>query len=397
VLSASIEYDITLASLARLLVPTFAIYCIVDIVDADGQIRRIANEHADPTKQPLLRELGQRYSPDWNSPHPAAYTLRTGEPRMFTHLDPSATRDSAHLQLLTDLDTGAWMVVPLIAHTRIIGTLTMVQSTSRPSYTHDDLQFALDLANRAALVVENARLYHEAQQAIRARDQFLSIASHELKTPLTTLLGNAQLLDRRLRDVPLPIERERRSTNVIVEQARRLNRMVDTLLDVSRIETGQMKIERRPVHLVKLVERVAAEIQLISSNHELRLSKPEAVLIVDGDELRLEQVFQNLIQNAIKYSPQGGLIELTFGRTNDHAVVSISDQGIGIPSSAIPQLFSRFYRAANADPTHISGMGIGLFVVREIVTQHNGHIGVRSVEGQGSTFTVELPLIANHE
>ncbi len=234
----------------------------------------------------------------------------------------------------------------------------------------------------------------EAQEAVRTRDVFLSVASHELKTPLTSLMGQAQLLHRRgLRDGLR--ERDLRSITVIAEQASRLNKMILALLDVSRLEAGQLSIERAPLDLGVLARRVVAEVQPTLEKHTVVYNGPEVPSIIEGDELRLEQVLQNLIQNAIKYSPTGGQVTVDVTQRGTTACIAVTDQGLGIPQEALPQLFGRFYRAGNVDAQYIAGMGIGLFVVKEIVTLHGGTVEVESTEGRGSTFMVCLPVRPN--
>jgi signal transduction histidine kinase len=180
---------------------------------------------------------------------------------------------------------------------------------------------------------------------------------------------------------------------VIADQAGRLNRMIGALLDISRIQMGQLSIERQLFDLCALAQRVVSEVQPILDQHAVEC-QADGTLLVEGDELRIEQVLQNLIQNAIKYSPDGGTVRLHARRDGDHAVVAVSDEGIGIPASELPRLFQRFYRAANVEERHISGMGVGLYVVREIVGLHGGDVTVESKEGRGSTFTFWLPLAA---
>jgi PAS domain S-box-containing protein len=232
----------------------------------------------------------------------------------------------------------------------------------------------------------------EAQEAVRTRDVFLSIASHELKTPLTSLLGNAQLLQRRAEREDSFSERTQRSIKVINDQASRLNKMIAALLDISRIEQGQLSIDRIALDLCALTERVVAEVRLTVERHTIVIESRATPLVVLGDELRLEQVLQNLLQNAIKYSPNGGTITVQVMQHDEQACISISDQGMGIPAAALPNLFRRFYRANNVEAEHISGMGIGLFVVKEIVALHGGTVHAESTEGKGSRFTLSLPI-----
>jgi signal transduction histidine kinase len=168
--------------------------------------------------------------------------------------------------------------------------------------------------------------------------------------------------------------------------------MVAALLDISRIQTGQLSIERAPLDLCQLAQRVVDDLLPTLDKHQVALTLPDEALIVEGDELRLEQVFQNLLQNAVKYSPEGGTVDMRVEQRGDQACVMVADRGIGIPQEALPLLFRRFYRAGNVQAQHISGIGIGLYVVKEIVDLHGGQIDVASQEGVGSTFTICLPI-----
>lgn len=282
-------------------------------------------------------------------------------------------------------------IIPLVVEKRVLGVMALGFGEPR-AFGLEDREFLLTLAHQCAQALERARLYEAAQEAIRIRDQFLSIASHELKTPLTSLLGNSQLLQRRMMREGGMQERDQRTLRLIAEQATRLNGMITMLLDISRIETGRLSIAHEPINLGTLVRRVTMEIEPLLTRHQIVCQTPDTGPIIEGDELRLEQVLQNLIQNAVKYSPTGGKILIQAACQADQAHIVVSDEGIGIPADALPHLFQRFYRAANANPQHISGMGIGLFVVKEIITLHGGTVDVESIEGQGSTFTVRLPL-----
>jgi PAS domain S-box-containing protein len=247
-------------------------------------------------------------------------------------------------------------------------------------------------AEREQFLAREQAALAEAQEALRLRDVFLSVAAHELKTPLTSLLGNTQLLQRRLEREGLVVGPHAKVTQVIVNQAQRLNKMMNALLDVSRIATGQLSIEPAPVDLCALVQRIVDEVQPALDKHTVECQLPEETVLIDGDVLRLEQVLHNLVANAIKYSPQGGPVVVRLERDGDQARIVVRDRGMGIPKTDQPQLFQRFYRASNAHSEPLSGMGIGLFVVKEIVGLHGGTVEVSSTEGEGSTFTVTMPL-----
>ncbi len=249
----------------------------------------------------------------------------------------------------------------------------------------------LELARMRRQIAEEQAARAAAEQALRERDQFLTLAAHELKTPLTSLQGYAELLDRRWRDDDQLGERERRAVSVIVAQTRRIGRLIALLLDLSRIQIGQLSLDQGMIEFGQLVRLVVAETQPTLILHTLTLEIVEGPLAVLGDALRLEQSLHNLIQNAVKYSPAGGTVDVRVLRRDGMACVEIADQGIGIPADELPRVFQRFYRASNVRGDQISGLGIGLFVVREIAARHGGMVTASSA-GQGSMFTLCLPL-----
>ncbi|GAB4213236.1 MAG: hypothetical protein OHK0022_50100 [Roseiflexaceae bacterium] len=394
-LTSSLEYDTTLEHLARLAVPRLADWCIIDVQEPDGTLHPVAIAHRQPERAVLVQELRERYPLDAQPDHPVVRVIQTGQALILPE-DPHAPLamagfDAGHSALLEVLEVRSKMVVPLIARGVTLGTLSFV-SAQPGRYSTAELALSEELARRAELALDNARLYRAAQQAVQIRDQFLSIASHELKTPLTSIFGNVQLLQRRLTREGALGERDTRTLRAVVEQTDRLRKLVDALLDISRLQAGQLSVARDLVDLGVLVRQVVAEVQPTLEQHTLTCQTPTAVLVVRGDALRLEQVLQNLIQNAVKYSPAGGPVHVQAELRDGLVRVHVIDQGIGIPAAALPRIFQRFYRAANADTRHISGMGVGLYVVSEIIGLHSGQVTVESAEGQGSTFTISLPL-----
>jgi PAS domain S-box-containing protein len=290
------------------------------------------------------------------------------------------------------LPVKSYLAVPVVSRDgEVLGGL-FFGHPERGVFTEREERILVGLAAQTAIAMDNARLYQAAQTAIRARDEFVSVAAHELKTPVTSILGFAQLLLRRAERHNALDDRAMQTLRTIAGQAARLNRLMGGMLDLSRLEMGQLTLERGVVDLGALADRVVAEMRLALNHHAIAWRAPDAPVRVDGDELRLEQVLQNLLRNAIKYSPAGGTITLEVAAQGDQARVAVSDEGIGIPEAALPRLFSRFYRADNAGQAQISGLGLGLYVVKEIVTLHGGRIDVTSKEGQGSAFIVELPL-----
>ncbi len=399
VLASSLDYTTTLSSVAQLVVPTLADWCSVTIVEESGEARQLAVAHVNPHRVEWALQLQQKYPPvpNPNAPQGLYKVLRTGEPDLIPFISEEmlagAAHDEEHLALLRRLELRSSMVVALLARDRILGAITLISAESGRTFTQDDLRLAMDLAHRAATAVDNARLYKEAQQAIQLREQVLSIASHELRTPLTSILGFARLLKRPNALQKMEEERIQRALQTILDQSQRLNQLIDVLLDFTHIQTGRLTITRDPVDLTALTRRIIETIQPTLQKHWVDFTAPPHPLMVAGDGVRLEQVIQNLLDNAIKYSPQGGTVRVEMEQRDGHVALSVSDQGIGIPSHALPHLFTSFYRADNVGAQQIMGLGLGLYVVKESVALHGGTIEVTSEEGQGSTFKVSLPLL----
>lgn len=246
-------------------------------------------------------------------------------------------------------------------------------------------------AERARLLTLEREARAEAEAAVSLRDEFLGIASHELKNPLTALQGSAQILARRLGRRADLDERERRMLLLVGAQATRMRRLIDTMLDVSRIDAGRLTIARERVDLGTLVGRVVEEVAVPQEPDRLVFDGPAEPVIVVGDDLRLEQVVQNLLQNALRYSPADTQVRVQVAREIGRARITVTDRGEGIAAEALPHLFERYYRVRQREGGR-GGMGVGLFVVREIIALHDGEVTVASTQGEGSTFTVWLAL-----
>jgi signal transduction histidine kinase len=232
----------------------------------------------------------------------------------------------------------------------------------------------------------------EVRELERNKDNFLSLVSHELKTPVTSIKGYAQLLRRRA-SREHPPEQTVMAYEIIERQATRMQELIDVLLDLSRLESGRLALQRGEVNLTDLVGRVSAMVQMTSDTHTLALQLPARPVWIQADERRIEQVIVNLLSNAVRYSPGGAAITVTLRVDAGYAEVAVADEGDGIPPDALPHIFEQFYRASgNAETT---GMGIGLYISKGIVEEHGGSIGVESQVGTGSTFTVRLPMEAD--
>ncbi len=238
---------------------------------------------------------------------------------------------------------------------------------------------------------ERERLLAEAHEAIRVRDDFLSIASHELKTPLTPLTLHLEMLKHRAAagqpTPPAVVEKA-------LAQVKQLSGLINDLLDTSRIGAGRLKLEPKPLRIRELLREVVADFRQSSVRHEFECEGPEEDLVVQGDRDRLAQVLTNLLENAIKYSPTGGTVRVACARRGAEFRISVSDAGIGIPADQQEHLFERFFRARNAPISGFGGLGLGLYICRDIVESHGGRIWVESEAGQGSTFHFTLPLVS---
>jgi PAS domain S-box-containing protein len=384
-LAISLDDEKTLQSVAELVVPNVADCCFVDIRDGDNSIRRVGSAVGDRFAAFVADPVGSRISA--TSDHPVASVIRSGEPRLATHM-------SQRFRERGGFAFDSAITVPLIGRTGTAGSMTWLGSTERASFGPRDLDLALDLARRCALAIENARLYREARAAVSLRDEFLSVAAHELKTPMTSLRGYAQLLGREFdRNESANPERARRAATTIQVQSDKLARLVAQLLDVSRIQSGKLVIERRTANLSALVREVVEASRNQLREHTLMARLPEELNIF-VDPLRIEQVVTNLIDNAIKYSPDGGQIDVSLtAQPGEVAVLSVRDHGVGIPLEHREHVFDRFYQAHAGGPlTGMAGMGLGLYISRQIVEQHDGTIEAAFPPDGGTQILVKLPL-----
>jgi PAS domain S-box-containing protein len=393
-LFASLDYEATLQRVAHLIVPRLADWCVVDILQEDGSVRRLVVVHGGPMRELLAGELAERYHADPARNFGVARVLRTGEPDLLPSVSEehllSHAHDARHLELLRDLGFASRMIVPLRARGRTLGALSFVASTSARGYSERDLPMAVELGYRAGLAVDNARLYREAQAAIRVRDEFLSVAAHELKTPLTALRASAQLILRLLqRQGSVDMERLSRGLQTIDSQSDRLARLTNQLFDLSRLERGKLVLERQRVDLAELVQASVTPMQALATGHWFLVQAPGPTW-AHVDPLRLGQVLSNLLDNAVKFSPQGGPIEVDLSCPSPAEVrIAVRDHGLGIPPDQRDHIFDRFYQAHAAE--HRSGIGLGLYVSRELVDLHGGRLEAEFPPDGGSRFVVTLP------
>ena len=394
-LAASLDYEMTLARVAKLAVPRLADWCTVSMTDEDGSIRPLAVAHVNPEKVKWAQEIHRRYPSDPNDPRGVPAVLRTGRSQMYQEITDAllvaAARDEAHLRMLRQAGLRSAMIVPLIVQGRSIGAITFISAESGRRYQDSDLALAEELARRAALAIESARLYRQAQDANRAKDEFLAVVSHELRTPLNAILGWSQLLQ----GGDLDEETTRRGLESIARNAAAQTQLIEDLLDVSRIISGKLHLDVRQVEIAPIVQAAIETVQPAADakgiSISLRLADPSISVLADPD--RLQQVVWNLLSNSIKFTPEQGSVSVQVERSNFHVYIRVADTGMGIAPDFLPYVFDRFRQANSSSTRSHGGLGLGLAIVRHLVELHGGTVAVESPgEGKGATFTVTLPV-----
>jgi predicted ATPase/signal transduction histidine kinase len=382
----SLDAAASLARVVQLAVPFFADWCLLDLADEHGALHRAQVAHADAGQAELAGQL-------------APLTL-DGQGLHLERVSPgqleALSRDEQQLELLRAIQPRSVIAAPVVARGRTLGVLTFIAAQSGRCFDTADRDAAQELAKRCALAMDNARLYKDAQDAVRARDEFLAIASHELKTPLTSLQLQLATVERRLPGLIPDGEGAtwlKQRLDVLNRQGERLERLVHELLDISRIAGGRLRLELEPVDISEVVRQVASRFEESGET-----ARRHCTMTVDGcassivgrwDRLRLDQVVTNLLSNALKYG-DGKPIEVALASEGGVATLSVTDRGIGIAPEHLQRIFGRFERAVSS--RHYGGLGLGLFIATQIVETMGGAIGVRSTVGEGSTFTVTLPL-----
>lgn len=386
VLAASLDYEDTLWRIAQLAVRDCADFCIVDLVDDAGGLRRFRVASRLPEHTDVCAML-QRLPVARAEPSPIAAALETRQPVLLSR--PLEAELSALLgavdrpRALASLEVSSCLSAPLVGQGKIFGVITMLSSSRTRIYGQDDLRLAQELVQRAALAVENARLYRAAQRAVNARDELLGIVAHDLRNPLSTILMQVERLRNR------PAERLQNGIVVIERAATRMNRLIQDLLDVTRMEAGTLAIEQARLSAAGLV-RDAAEVQrplATSASLELQVELSGSLPDVWADRDRMLQVFENLIGNALKFTEPGGQVTVGAAKRDEEVLFWVSDTGTGIATADQPHVFDRFWQANGRH----RGAGLGLPIVKGIIDAHGGHVWVESEEGRGSTFFFTIP------
>jgi signal transduction histidine kinase len=502
-LASSLEYDQTLRQLAKLSVPGLADWCAIDMLGSGGEIERLAVAHEDPEKVRWAYELQQRYPPDPDAPIGVPQVLRSGTPEFFPEIPPAlldeAIGDDEELrEIVQELGLRSSICVPLIARNRTFGALTLIAAETHPPFTKADFELAMELARRAAVAVDNARLYREVErradaalalayvadgvvlldpdgvvlhwnpaaaaitdipeeQAVgqpvrdvvpawealtthvplvapgsaarpvtvpivlggrerwvavsgvdfgegevyalrdmteehaleKTRSDFVATASHELRTPLAAVYGAVRTLRRE--DIALEEDDRRQFLEMIESESTRLATIVDQILLTGQLDADAVELdvtECDPVEIAAGVIESAAVHVPDEISLSLDADSPPSLVC---DENKLRQVLVNLVDNAVKYSPGGGRVELRVGGARAACVIDVVDEGLGIPAGELGRIFEKFYRLDPQQTHGIGGTGLGLYICRELVERMQGRLTVESEPGCGSTFTVELP------
>ena len=444
VLVSSLDYEATLRTVARLAVPQLADWCAVDLAGDGGRTHRVAVEHTDPAKVALAHELERRYPADPQAMHGLPYVLRTGKTDMMAEIPEivleQAARDEEHRRLIRALGLRSYIVVPLEARGKLLGAITLVQAESARSYDAADVALAEELARRAAVAIDNARLFHETEEARdqleqqaaeleeaqaememahdelqRANDElmartaeaeraraaadeanaaksaFLATMSHELRTPLNAIAGYTQLLEMGIHGEMNDEQRE------YLEKIRRnqthLLGLINDVLNFAKIEAGQVvyDIDDIPVDQALTAVEALIEPQVQAKGLAYSFRHGDASVTVSADRERMEQVVLNLLTNAIKFTDAGGRVELFWEEEGGRVHVRVRDTGRGIPADRMEVIFEPFVQVDPALTRSSEGTGLGLAISRDLARAMDGDLTVESVEGEGSTFTLTLP------
>jgi len=391
VLAETLDEGPTLARIARLIVPDMADWCMVVAVERSGELRRVAIEAADPARLEAARELLGNYPIDVGAAHGVGRVLRTGEPELLTDARgfiEEGERTAPYRRALLERIGGltSFIGVPLRARGRLLGVLDFATSESGRRYGPEDLALALALAERCAFAIDNARLYREAREATAARDDVLSIVSHDLKNPIAAIKAGAGALAR----TAAPGSIQARVSHTLLRASDRMTRLVSDLVDLASLDAGRLSMQLQPIDAAEVAAEVVQALATVAEEEgvALRLEPLAGAAPALADRERMAQVLSNLVGNAIKATPDGGEIRVRVEARPRSALLLVADTGRGIAPEDLPHVFERYYRGS---PARYAGQGLGLAIAKRIVDAHGGRIWVESEVGRGSTFAVEIP------
>ena len=396
ILASSLNYKETLTNVTNLIVPSVADWCRIDTLTPDGVLQNLILNHKDPVKYQLGLELQSKYPASSKYANGIYDAIKNKKSILYSKVTSEmlkrSTVNKEHFDLLMQIGLKSVLIVPIISHEKVLGVISLIRSETETSFTQGDLLFTEELASRAASAIENANLYEQAQEGIRVRDEFLNIASHELKTPLTSLQLQMQLILKMIQANGTTSSQATLENliNSSTKQIRRLAQLINDLLDVSRISNKKLELELEDVNLTEMTEDIVERFEeAIHKSGSTVTVKKESAILGRWDKSRIDQVLTNLLSNAIKYG-EGNPISITLKKKDSHAQIAISDKGLGMNKIEQEKIFDKFERTEAAKK--VGGMGLGLYIVKEIIDAHEGEIAVNSKKNKGSTFTVILPL-----
>ena len=394
-LASSLDIDTTLKSVARLIVPEVADWCVVFVVNEDGRLVREAIAHRDADIEKALHDC-VLLQPVTNPGHPVLQVMARGEavtiPQMTESVFLGMAENDTHARILHQTGARSAIVVPMIARNETRGAIALFSTLERRDFDAHDVGLAEELARRSAMALDNARLYRKARAAIDARDDVLAVVSHDLGNPLSAIrIGTTLLLSA------LPEEeRETGGWKHLVgirNSAEQMERLIKDLLEVKRIEAGQFSVERDKVSVAPLVDEAIELLSGIAEDKQitLRSAVPDRLPAIYADRERILQTFSNLVGNAVKFTPAGGEVRIEATARGEEVVLSVVDNGPGIAPADLPHVFDRYWQA-KARRRGRQGMGLGLVIVKGIVEAHGGKVWGESELGAGSRFSFSLPV-----
>lgn len=388
-LAESLDYQTTLRTVARLSVPFLADWCVIDVQQEGGEIERVASAHAEPELEPVVEELLRGFPPRRDSRQPGIMAIRDADAVFLPEIEGALeehTESPAHRDILHRLGTCSVLAVPLAARERVLGAVTFVYGHSGRRHRTAHLALADEVGRRAAMAVDNARLYTKAQEALRAREELIAIVSHDLRNPLA-----AATLAAALMATDVPEEARAKQVRVLDRSLSRMSRLVDDLLDLSRLESGRLSISPEPVAVAPLLDDVCEEHKAVAEQkgNAIRCRPEPDLPPVHADRGRLVQVLGNLVGNALKFSPPGAAVEIVARQADGAVELSVRDRGPGLAPEQKERVFDRFWQGRANDER---GVGLGLAIARGLVEAHGGRIWVESEAGEGADFRFTIPL-----
>lgn len=433
-LAESLDYETTLLTVAGRALPFLGSWCIVDLVEPDGGMRRLGIVHPDPEKQGLVAGLKDSWPPAREDPLGVPLAVRSRRVEVIPHVPDemlrTVARDPENLRILRALGIGSVIVVPLQARGAVLGALTLVSSDTGHQYTEEDLVLAEDLGARSAIAIDNARLHRqarasgalaaqmnqrlviasvreqeladEARAASTAKSQFISSVTHEVRTPINAIIGYTNLLELQVAG-PLT-EEQRRFLARIRASSAHLLKLIEDVLDLGKVEAGRLTVREGTANVRAVLSAAVGLVEPQASEAGVTLDYQEREDVhYRGDEDRVRQILVNLLANALKFTPRGGRVTATYASSTARdaeaqlagdgpwVCIRINDTGIGIAHQASAAVFQPFVQADSTITRSFGGTGLGLSISRELARLMGGDLTLRSVLGEGSTFSLWLP------